>query len=395
MHVRSKKKKLLGYLLNSFLYVIYIITILFRKKRNGSLKTLNSFLFVRLDHIGDVILSTPIYHSIKEKFPNSKITVLCGSWSADIIKTNPFIDDFIVIDCPWWSSIRKDINKNHNFISSLLKICKQIKSKNFDVFIELRGDVRQIFLFGFLENIPIRISNNRSGGGFLLTHCVNYILGIHEIDQNYRLLSLFEPIQKYNKPEIYLSDKLEKVALSKISSLFPDRISYCIIFNGGRSELRRVSNLLVAKICDYLISAYGLICLFVGDKFDFNDGEMIKEHIVADKNLFINACAKFSLLELKAMINEAKIFISSDSSVAQISASTNVNSISLFGPVNPLQSKPLGSNKKIIYHHYACSPCLQDKCILTNSSKFSKCMQDITFEEIKNLIDELSLGNNK
>ena len=47
---------------------------------------------------GDVLLRTPIIRSIKQSYPNSRITVLVDPIGKDILANNPFIDNIIVIE---------------------------------------------------------------------------------------------------------------------------------------------------------------------------------------------------------------------------------------------------------------------------------------------------------
>jgi len=104
---------------------------------------------------------------------------------------------------------------------------------------------------------------------------------------------------------------------------------------------------------------------------------------------FLNLCGKLTLPEVRDLINLSRLFIGSDSSVTHLSASTDTPSISLFGPLNPEQAIPIGANKKVIYHPYPCSPCLQDICIVTRSKNIAQCMESITVEEIILNVEDL------
>ena len=121
MQVRSIKKRVFAWFLNIGLYVLTLPFRLFRTPKSTNIGNPDSFLIVRLDNIGDVILSTPLYHSIKERFPSAKISVLCGSWAKEILGNNPYVDSLIVVDCPWWSYIRNDAKTTGSFIKNLYK----------------------------------------------------------------------------------------------------------------------------------------------------------------------------------------------------------------------------------------------------------------------------------
>lgn len=55
-------------------------------------------LFLQLGTIGDMVLATPAFRLIKDKFPNCKLDVICGSRSFAVIEDNPLIDSKIILD---------------------------------------------------------------------------------------------------------------------------------------------------------------------------------------------------------------------------------------------------------------------------------------------------------
>ena len=64
---------------------------------------IKSILVIRPDRLGDVVLSTPVYESIKRSLPKSRLTVLVDRAQAGILADNPFIDDLLELDRkkPW------------------------------------------------------------------------------------------------------------------------------------------------------------------------------------------------------------------------------------------------------------------------------------------------------
>lgn len=55
-------------------------------------------LFLQLGTIGDMVLATPAFRLIKDKFPNCKLDVICGSRNFAVIEDNPLIDSKIILD---------------------------------------------------------------------------------------------------------------------------------------------------------------------------------------------------------------------------------------------------------------------------------------------------------
>ena len=58
---------------------------------------INKILVVNLAFIGDVILSTPVIRALKEKYPQSSISMLTIPLTAPIAQLNPYIDKVLYL----------------------------------------------------------------------------------------------------------------------------------------------------------------------------------------------------------------------------------------------------------------------------------------------------------
>ena len=75
--------------------------------------------------------------------------------------------------------------------------------------------------------------------------------------------------------------------------------------------------------------------------------EILKNADIVDEQV-LNLAGKTSLLGLAALISRSKFFIGLDSVASHIAASVNKESITLFGPSNPINWKPWSNRAKII-----------------------------------------------
>lgn len=55
-------------------------------------------LVIKLSSIGDVVLLTPALAAIKEKYPESKVSMLVEESSYPIVQYNPNIDEIFVFE---------------------------------------------------------------------------------------------------------------------------------------------------------------------------------------------------------------------------------------------------------------------------------------------------------
>src|SRR4051812_9787910 len=84
-----------------------------------------NILCIRLDNMGDVLMSSPAIRALKETF-NCKITLLTSSVGKAIAPFIPTIDEVIQYDVPWVKNEEKIVD------NSFLQIVNQLKKKRFD-----------------------------------------------------------------------------------------------------------------------------------------------------------------------------------------------------------------------------------------------------------------------
>src|SRR5687768_7805729 len=64
-------------------------------------KNRTNLLCIRLDNMGDVIMSQPAMRALKGSVPGRKITLLTSSAGAAISPFIPEVDEIIAFDVPW------------------------------------------------------------------------------------------------------------------------------------------------------------------------------------------------------------------------------------------------------------------------------------------------------
>src|SRR5438876_7554803 len=56
-------------------------------------------LVIRPDHLGDLVLATPVLNALKEHVPDAHITMMVGPWSREVVVRHPAIDH--ILTCPF------------------------------------------------------------------------------------------------------------------------------------------------------------------------------------------------------------------------------------------------------------------------------------------------------
>ena len=79
-----------------FLHLLAILARPFIRRPPASIA---SVLYIKPDHLGDVLLATPVLAALRQRFPAARITALVGPWSRMVLQRNPDIDTLLT--CPF------------------------------------------------------------------------------------------------------------------------------------------------------------------------------------------------------------------------------------------------------------------------------------------------------
>src|SRR5690349_11484268 len=70
--------------------------------------SIGSVLYLKPDHLGDLLLATPALAELRARLPGSKITALVGPWSAVVLRRNPDVDAVLTCPFPGFERAQKD-----------------------------------------------------------------------------------------------------------------------------------------------------------------------------------------------------------------------------------------------------------------------------------------------
>ena len=388
LKIENPIKKRTAEVINLLLFLVFL-PFTFRKKKSLPESPIK-ILILRLDHIGDVVMATGVYKHIKNRFPKCKISVMTGRWGTDILEGNPYIDEIIIHSCPWWKKVRKEKAGYLKWLfGELPPLIKKIRGESFDIGIDLRGDFRHILFVLFLGKVKYKISYNRSGGEYLLERAADYNLNLHEIEKNFKLLEAIGikniPTEE-KSPQIFLFEK-EKIEAKKIfeATNIPKNSLKIIMHPGAGNKSRIWGHKNFASFINHISEKYSVSVFLIGDRKEYRICEAIKQ--LSGENVY-NTAGVMKIRESAALIEQGDMFIGNDSSMGHIAASFGVPSLILLGPTTPERCKPYNKRLTCIYHKFPCSPCLQNRCVLTGTEQ-GECMESIKVEEVALLFEKI------
>ena len=163
-------------------------------------------LLIRPDHLGDLVLTTPVLHALKTHLPEAIITMMVGPWSSEVVARHPAIDR--LIPCPFPGFQRTPQRPLAPYIL-LFSIAQQLRRDHYDLAINLRPDFWWGAALLYLAQIPRRIGYAIAPGTPFLTRALPFSSPEHATLSNLRLVSAAlevlgqQPLEEPLTPERY------------------------------------------------------------------------------------------------------------------------------------------------------------------------------------------------
>ena len=150
--------------------------------------------------IGDVLMSSILFESIKREYPNAELHYVLNSYTFPAVEHHPFIDKYhIVTDVMDKSSV------------ALFELIKQLRREQFDVVIDAYGKISSLLITVF-SGAKVKIGYQKYYTKLLYTHALERYTTSQKGDMlavENRMLLLSKIGIDYKKitPKIYLQEK--------------------------------------------------------------------------------------------------------------------------------------------------------------------------------------------
>jgi ADP-heptose:LPS heptosyltransferase len=349
-------------------------------------RDIKKILILRMDGLGDLVISTAALREIRKGFPEAEITLAIGPWSQGIVPCIPFYDHIIVHDAFAFGVFRGEccIHPGQE-----LAFIRRLREGRFDLGIDIRGDILSILPL-FLSGIRFRFGRDRWGGGFLLTHPVSTDRSkdVHEKDKTLALLDALE---------IPVTDRDLELRVPETEDAFVEQfLRECQILRDGRIVTVAPAALYFwkawpperyAELITRLDKEIPCLVFLIGGQ---GDKEILDSIANQSGVRTINCSGLLNLCQTTALLRRSALFIGNDSGLSHIAAAMKTPLIQLFGPGEPEKFGYTGPGRIIIQradcpHH----PCQQRDCITPRDW----CMDKITVAEVLAAARRLLGGN--
>ncbi|MDD5217786.1 MAG: glycosyltransferase family 9 protein [Candidatus Omnitrophica bacterium] len=341
-------------------------------------KPVKRILLIRLDHIGDVVMTRPAMRNLRRRFPQAQIDLLISKDIIPLFEGDPVIDTMIGMD-PHWFSRKPGWRK---ILPETRRILSYLRKKKYDLGIDFRGDVRHIALMS-LAGIPYRLGYGITGGGFLLSRECDYDFSRHQVFNNLKLLECLGVEQIPESVPFVYSARREKEFWDKFAAEIGwiPRPHILIHAGAGYPSKRWPAGSFAALIHKILEEKLGQVVL-IGT---LDEISLLPEIMPAAGRL-VDLRGKTSLGDLPVLFDHTDVFIGNDSGPAHIAAAQGLDSIVIFSGTNDAGVwHPWNERLRLMTHPVPCAPCEARECPLGHHA----CVDPISVENVSTALREV------
>jgi heptosyltransferase I len=286
-------------------------------------------LIARMSAIGDTILTLPVACALRAHFPEAYLAWVVEEKSAAMVLDHACLDDVLVLPRGWFTSP-----------SRLLAARRRLRAVPFDITLDCQGMTKSALacrLTGAPRRIGLRGEHGRELSSWLNNELVRPTRP-HVVDRSLELLAplgIERPAVRWKLPV----DDASRQRMGEVIDRFDLGGGYAVINPGATWDSRRWEMDRFGRVAEYLGAQHQLPTLIV-----WGGGRELAaaEQIVAESAGHAILAPQTSLLELAALIEGGRLFLSADTGPLHMAVAVGTPSIGLFGTTRPEESGPYG-----------------------------------------------------
>lgn len=324
---------------------------------------LNRILVIRLDNIGDVIMTGPAVRALRIAYPQARITLLASPAGSQAARLLPWIDDVITWRASW-QEIGPNAQLDPKKERQLVELLARYHFEAAFIFTSFSQSPYPPAYLCALAGIPVRIGQSKEFGGALLTHWQRPLPDqVHQVERNLHLLRGLGVSSQGHHLELAIPFEDQQSADELLEAAGVDPAAGFISLAPGASALaRRYPAARFARAARLLARQAGLPVVLIGSPREVGQYKPL-EDLPARTPGIISLIGKTSLAESAAILRRARLVIANNSGPMHIAAAFRRPMLVLFSGTELLdQWAPSYPRVRFLFRETDCSPCLNFQC---------------------------------
>lgn len=294
-------------------------------------------LIVRLDLLGDCLLTLPAAAALKQAHPGLHVTFLASRGAGELLRLAPAVDEVIECDLAGLTHFRALADPGG--WRSGARLLARLRRARFDIAVSAYGPLARTV-------VSLSLARHRiaDGSGWPAVERERRIRpGEHEIDHLLALVSGPSP----HPPA---------VPLALAAAVPPELARGAVLCPGTRSGSAKAWPAASWTWLAAALAKRGFNTLVAGSADDVD----LAERICANHPALVNLAGNLSLEQLAGVISQARLVVGVDSMPIHLASLLGVPTLGLFGPTDPGRYRPRGNGRALTIG-IGCAPCYDQR----------------------------------
>lgn len=331
-------------------------------------------LLIKPSSPGDIIHALPVLHGLRARYPSAHISWLVATPFVDLVAADPALSEVIPFDRKRFGKLGRSWSVSVDFA----RFVRELAAREFDLVLDLQG----LFRSGFLSlasgaGARLGFGDARECAWMFYSHRLRAgRRDVHAADKNAMLAALLGLDPRRMDFSIAVTEEDRRVADGLIGEARAAD-GFAVVVPATRWETKCWAAERFGETGARLLREAGLRSILVGGRDDLAAGETAAR---ASGGAAMNACGRTTLRQLAAVIEQAAIVITGDSTPMHIAAALRRPLVAIFGPTNPVRTGPYGKLGDVLRLPLDCSPCYLK--LLRQCPRGHACMVDLSVDMV-------------
>jgi len=319
-------------------------------------------LCVRLDTLGDVLMTTPSIRALKYSSPRRRITLMTSASGAAAGRLIPEADDVLVYDAPWMKSAGSHVSGRPGLD---LDMVERLRRTTFDaavIFTVYSQSALPAAMLCYLADIPRRLAHCRENPYELLTQWVRETEPDtclrHEVRRQLDLVATVGAHTDDERLSLAIPAEVNSSVGKMLARVIEDGRPWVVIHAGATAASRRYPPDMFAIVGRRLVQDFGYEVVFTGTEPERDLIESIQAEMGVTSHSLVGA---LDLSAFAAVLARASLLISNNTGAVHVAAAVGTPVVDLYALTNP-QHTPWQVPHRVLFQDVPCKYCYKSVC---------------------------------
>jgi ADP-heptose:LPS heptosyltransferase len=321
------------------------------------IEALRRILLVRLDNLGDVLLTTPAFRAVRCALPETHLALLAGPAGCEIGRLNPDIGETIL-----YHALNEDVYfRLPQDPEREMAAVEMLREHNFDaaiIFTSYKQSALPAAYLCYLAGIPLRAAGSWEGPGSLLTHRHRYGETEPPRHESLRGLELteflgFPPVE----PEMVLIPREEDEEGAARLLQRHEVEHFVLVHPGASASSRAYPPKRYVAVVEALRAGSGLPVLVTGGPGE----EDLTREVAGSAGVPLGGETSFG--EFAALVGRAEAVVTNNTGTTHVASALKRPVVTVFAGTNPPEQwGPWRTPNRLLTYPVPCAPCYMRVC---------------------------------